>query len=161
MQVIIPSDGLEKFQVNLEELLDEYDDGEVEQALAAHNDRNQEPARNEDKKFYFDIKSGGQGRNMTISEVKGNFRNSIAVPEGGWENFLNVLSDYMDQESGCKTFKDVIDEVGFNDKAMENKSSLFENTFIPMLTTLQKKMKQHVKLVLGSAQVLHKHIRKA
>ena len=145
MQVIIPSDGLEKFQVNLEELLDEYDDGrdeyiirlvstlivgEVEQALAAHNDRNQEPARNEDKKFYFDIKSGGQGRNMTISEVKGNFRNSIAVPEGGWENFLNVLSDYMDQESGCKTFKDVIDEVGFNDKAMENKSSLFENTII-------------------------------
>ena len=145
MQVIIPSDGLEKFQVNLEELLDEYDDGrdeyiirlvstlivgEVEQALAAHNDRNQEPARNEDKKFYFDIKSGQQGRNMTISEVKGNFRNSIAVPEGGWENFLNVLSDYMDQESGCKTFKDVIDEVGFNDKAMENKSSLFENTII-------------------------------
>ena len=26
-QVIIPADGLEKFQVNLEELLDEYDDG--------------------------------------------------------------------------------------------------------------------------------------
>ena len=127
--MIIPADGLEKFQVNLEELLDEYDDGkdqydirrvwhlvvlgEVEQALAAH-DRNQEPARNEDKKFYFDIKSGQQGRNMTISEVKGNFRNSIAVPEGGWESFLSVLSDYMDQESGCKTFKDVIDEVGSN-----------------------------------------------
>ena len=34
-----------------------------------------------------------QGRYMTMSEVKGNFRNSILIPEIGWENFRDVLDD--------------------------------------------------------------------
>jgi len=164
-QVIIPADGLEKFQVNLEELLDEYDDGEVEQALAAHNDRNQEPARNEDKKFYFDIKSGQQGRNMTISEVKGNFRNSIAVPEGGWENFLNVLSDYMDQESGCKTFKDVIDEdLASRTLMFENKKfhlDMKENQrgrFIKIAEVSQEGRKNQIMMSLSTAGVFNKNL---
>ena len=38
-----------------------------------------------------------QGRYMTMSEVKGNFRNSILIPEIGWENFRDVLDDYVKQ----------------------------------------------------------------
>ena len=34
---------------------------------------------------------------MSISEVKGNFRNSILVPESGWESFRDVLDDYVKQ----------------------------------------------------------------
>lgn len=91
-QVIIPAHGMEKFQNNLGELIAEYDDGEVEEALSAHD--NTQHVRNEDKRFYFDIKSSQQGRHMSISEVKGNYRNNILVPESGWESFRNVLYDY-------------------------------------------------------------------
>ena len=41
-----------------------------------------------------------QGRYMTISEVKGNFRNSILIPETGWDEFRDVLDDFTSQ---CKT----------------------------------------------------------
>merc|ERR1712013_511309 len=131
-QVIIPADGLEKFQVNLEELLDEYDDGEVEQALAAHNDRNnrdqifipadgmvemqqnlqeligqfdkgngktsQSGAQNkhvriEGTNYYFDAKTNQQGRYMSISEVKGNSRSSILVPQSSWDSFYDGLDE--------------------------------------------------------------------
>ena len=34
---------------------------------------------------------------MSISEVKGNYRNSILVPESGWENFRDVLDEYVKQ----------------------------------------------------------------
>ena len=53
--------------------------------------------RIENKNFYFDIKKNQQGRYMSISEVKGNYRNSILIPESGWENFRDVLDDYVKQ----------------------------------------------------------------
>jgi hypothetical protein len=34
---------------------------------------------------------------MSVSEVKGNFRNSILIPEIGWESFRDVLDDYVKQ----------------------------------------------------------------
>jgi len=163
-QVIIPADGLEKFQLNLEELLDEYDDGEVEEALAAQ-ERHPEPARNEDKKFYFDLKSGQQGRNITISEVKGNFRNSILVPESGWENFLNILSDYIQQESGCKSFRDVIDEdLGSRTLMFENKKfylDMKENQrgrFIKIAEVSSEGRKNQVMMSLSTAGVFNKNL---
>ena len=33
------------------------------------------------------------------SEVKGNFRNSILIPESGWEDFREVFDEYTKQ---CK-----------------------------------------------------------
>ena len=59
-------------------------------ALAAPQNRH---LRVENKNLYFDIKRNAQGRYMTMSEVKGNFRNSILIPEIGWENFRDVLDD--------------------------------------------------------------------
>ena len=55
--------------------------------------------RVENKNFYFDVKKNQQGRYMSISEVKGNYRNSILIPESGWENFRDVLDDYVKQVS--------------------------------------------------------------
>ena len=63
-------------------------------ALAAPQNRH---LRVENKNLYFDIKRNAQGRYMTMSEVKGNFRNSILIPEIGWENFRDVLDDYVKQ----------------------------------------------------------------
>merc|ERR1712228_577588 len=51
--------------------------------------------RIENKNFYFDIKRNQQGRYMSISEVKGTYRNSILIPESGWEDFRNVLDEYV------------------------------------------------------------------
>ena len=79
---------------DLGELINEYDTGDAEDALAAPQNRH---LRVENKNFYFDIKRNAQGRYMTISEVKGNFRNSILIPEIGWENFRDVLDDYVKQ----------------------------------------------------------------
>jgi len=93
-QVFIPAEGMDEFQQNLGELINEYDTGDAEDALAAPQNRH---LRVENKNFYFDIKRNAQGRYMTISEVKGNFRNSILIPEIGWENFRDVLDDYVKQ----------------------------------------------------------------
>ena len=59
--------------------------------------------RVENKNFYFDIKKNQQGRYMSISEVKGNYRNSILIPESGWENFRDVLDDYVKQVASLNT----------------------------------------------------------
>ena len=101
-----------EFQHNLGELIDEYDNGKIEgivasclclccpgdaeEALSAPQNKH---VRIENKNFYFDIKRNQQGRYMSISEVKGNFRNSILVPESGWESFRDVLDDYVKQVS--------------------------------------------------------------
>merc|ERR1719429_264480 len=93
-QIFIPAEGMEEFNQNLGELINEYDTGDAEDALAAPQNRH---LRVENKNFYFDIKRNAQGRYMTISEVKGNYRNSILIPEIGWENFRDVLDDYVKQ----------------------------------------------------------------
>jgi len=93
-QVFIPADGMAEFQHNLGELIHEYDNGDAEEALNAPQNKH---LRIENKNFYFDVKRNQQGRYMSISEVKGNFRNSILVPESGWESFRDVLDDYVKQ----------------------------------------------------------------
>lgn len=93
-QVFIPADGMAEFQQNLGELIEEYDNGDAEEALTAPQNKH---LRIENKNFYFDIKRNQQGRYMSISEVKGNFRNAILIPESGWESFRNVLDEYVRQ----------------------------------------------------------------
>ena len=68
--------------------------GDAEEAVCGPQNKH---LRIENKNFYFDIKRNQQGRYMSISEVKGNYRNSILVPESGWENFRDVLDDYVKQ----------------------------------------------------------------
>ena len=64
--------------------------------------------RVENKNFYFDIKRNQQGRYMSISEVKGNYRNSILVPESGWENFRDVLDEYVKQVQEEEILKKIL-----------------------------------------------------
>merc|ERR1719481_1979656 len=73
-QIFIPADGLVEFQRNLRELVEEYDNGDSVESM--HEPQNQH-LRIENKNFYFDVKRNQQGRYMAISEVKGNYRNSI------------------------------------------------------------------------------------
>ena len=68
--------------------------GDAEEAMSGPQNKH---LRIENKNFYFDIKKNQQGRYMSISEVKGNYRNSILIPESGWENFRDVLDDYVKQ----------------------------------------------------------------
>merc|ERR1712212_383780 len=93
-QVFIPADGMEEFNNHLKELIEEYDDGDAEEAMNAPQNKH---LRIENKNFYFDIKRNQQGRYMSISEVKGSYRNSILIPETGWESFRNVLDEYVKQ----------------------------------------------------------------
>jgi len=93
-QVFIPADGMRDFHQNLGELIEEYDNGDAEDAMSGPQNKH---IRVENKNFYFDIKRNQQGRYMSISEVKGNYRNSILVPESGWENFRDVLDEYVKQ----------------------------------------------------------------
>ena len=70
--------------------------GEVEEAAATPQSRH---VKIENKNFYFACKKNAKGRYITISEVKGNFKNTILVPESGWEDFRDVFEDYTKQ---CK-----------------------------------------------------------
>merc|ERR1711892_775171 len=95
-QVFIPADGMAEFQHNLGELIEEYDNGDVEESLQVPQNQH---LRIENKNFYFDVKRNQQGRYMSISEVKGNYRNSILLPESGWESFRDVLDSFVKQTS--------------------------------------------------------------
>ena len=53
----------------------------------------------ENKNFFFACKKNAKGRYITISEVKGNFKNTILVPESGWDEFRDVFDEYTRQ---CK-----------------------------------------------------------
>ena len=87
---------MEEFNNHLKELIEEYDDGEAETASQAPQSRH---VRIENKNFFFSCKKNAQGRYITISEVKGNFRNSILIPESGWDDFRDVFDEYTKQ---CK-----------------------------------------------------------
>ena len=69
--MFIPAEGMDEFQQNLGELINEYDTGDAEDALAAPQNRH---LRVENKNFYFDIGQNNRGVYMRISEVKTNFR---------------------------------------------------------------------------------------
>lgn len=71
-------------------------DGEVEQAASAPQSKH---VKIENKNFYFECKKNAKGRYITISEVKGNFKNTILVPESGWDEFRDVFDEYTRQ---CK-----------------------------------------------------------
>ena len=87
---------MEEFNNHLKELIEEYDDGEADAASQAPQSRH---VRIENKNFFFSCKKNAQGRYITISEVKGNFRNSILIPESGWDDFRDVFDEYTKQ---CK-----------------------------------------------------------
>lgn len=95
-QIFIPADGMDEFNRHLKELIEEFDNGEVEEAANAPQNRH---IKIENKNFMFTCKKNQQGRYITISEVKGNFRNSIIIPESGWESFREVFEEYTNQ---CK-----------------------------------------------------------
>jgi hypothetical protein len=96
-QIFIPADGMQEFNHHLKELIEEYDDGEIEEAASAPQSKH---LRIENKNFFFACKKNAQGRYITVSEVKGNFRNSILIPESGWADFRDVFDEYTKQ---CKT----------------------------------------------------------
>ena len=58
-QIFIPADGMEEFNLHLKELIEEYDDGEIEEAAAAPENRH---VRIENKNFFFSCKKNQQGR---------------------------------------------------------------------------------------------------
>jgi len=106
--VFIPADGMAEFEHNLGELIDEFGNGEFgneeskprgfgarEDAEDAFNAPENKHLKIENKNFYFDVKQNNQGRYMSISEVRGNFRDSLLVPESGWESFREALDDYV------------------------------------------------------------------
>jgi len=96
--VFIPADGMREFKQNIGELIEGFDNG------AAYEGGDSSPSQNEgmskhvkveNKSFYFDMKSNHQGRYLSISEVRGNYRNSILVPESGWRNVRDVLDEFI------------------------------------------------------------------
>ena len=96
-QIFIPADGMEEFNHHLKELIEEFDDGEVEAEAASGAPPDNRHVRIENKNFYFACKKNAQGRYITVSEVKGNYRNSILIPESGWEDFRDIFDDYVKQ----------------------------------------------------------------
>ena len=95
-QIFIPAEGMEEFNHHLKELIEEYDDGEIEEAANIPENRF---VKIENKNFFFSCKKNAQGRYITVSEIKGNYRNSILIPESGWDDFASVFENYVKQ---CK-----------------------------------------------------------
>lgn len=92
------------FNLYLKELIEEFDDGVdglsgEDGGASSGGGGDNRHVKIENKNFYFSCKKNAQGRYITVSEVKGNFKNSILIPESGWDDFRNVFDDYVKQ---CK-----------------------------------------------------------
>merc|ERR1719184_693821 len=73
-QIFIPAAGMVEFNQHLKALIEEYDvDGEVEEAA---NTPQSKHVKIENKNFFFACKKNAKGRYITISEVKGQFKNT-------------------------------------------------------------------------------------
>merc|ERR1712241_1140784 len=96
-QVFTPADGMREIHHNLEDLIGEYDNGDTGVMDSEDNQYNagsgKKHVKIENKDFYFEVKSNQQGRYMAISEQKGSNRNTILVPESGWESFQSVINE--------------------------------------------------------------------
>merc|ERR1712141_595379 len=96
--VFIPADGMREFKQNIGELIEGFDTGaayEGGDSSPSQTEGQSKHVRVENKSFYFDMKSNHQGKYLSISEVRGNYRNSILVPESGWRNVRDVLDEFI------------------------------------------------------------------
>jgi len=96
--VFIPADGMSEFKQNIGELIEGFDNGaayEGGDSSPSQTEGQSKHVKVENKSFYFDMKSNHQGRYLSISEVRGNYRNSILVPESGWRNVRDVLDEFI------------------------------------------------------------------
>ena len=106
-QVFIPAEGMEELQNHLVELIEQFDDG-IDSGDSYNESsgggggnsygtrggrEDSKQVRIENKNFYFDVKSNAQGCYMAISEVNGSHRNSILIPQSGWQAFKAALDD--------------------------------------------------------------------
>ena len=90
-QIFIPADAMGEIQQNLDELIKEYDN--EDEAF----EEEMKYLKIENKNFYFDIKNNQQGYYLLIAEVKGNHRNSIHIPQSGWDKFCQMKMFKIDQ----------------------------------------------------------------
>ena len=80
-------------QLNLAELLNNNfgaDNSPIETFQEAPKVKGKS-ARIENKNFYFDVSRNQQGKYMMITEASDKYRNSILVPESGWDTFRDVF----------------------------------------------------------------------
>ena len=92
VQIAIPALGIVEWRNNLAHLLEEFGPGEEElveelpegSCLKAKSSR-----------FYFDIQRGQSGIFMRISAVGKSFRQSIVIPMDAWEEFRDIVDDYV------------------------------------------------------------------
>merc|ERR1711878_32695 len=91
-QIMMSFSTANQFHQNLTKFMEFYRGlGEVD----SYNLKQSKHVKVENKSFYFDMKSNHQGKYLSISEVRGNYRNSILVPESGWRNVRDVLDEFI------------------------------------------------------------------
>ena len=74
-------------------------------AAAAHHQKRDEvelrseELRIEQKRFYFNLRENSRGRFLKIAEVSGG-RSTIIIPISGWEEFRDLLSQFIEEDRG-------------------------------------------------------------
>jgi len=87
----IPAMGIVEWRDNLAKLLVEF--GEDDEGLDELPDGSLLRIRN--RSFYFDIEKNHRGAFMKISEVGKNYRTNINIPKDFWEEFRDILDEYV------------------------------------------------------------------
>ncbi|XP_076347345.1 transcriptional activator protein Pur-alpha-like isoform X2 [Tachypleus tridentatus] len=94
-QVALPAQGMIEFRDALTDLLEEFGT-EDDTGYGFKQDLPEaQHLRIENKHFYFDVGQNSRGIYMRISEVKGNFRTAITIPEKSWSNFRDIFAEYV------------------------------------------------------------------
>eukprot|EP00118_Oscarella_pearsei_P024728 m.306673 g.306673 ORF g.306673 m.306673 type:complete len:240 (+) comp41476_c0_seq1:93-812(+) len=91
--VAIPGTGVSQIHDAIASLLEEL--GPEDHALETFPESQQ--FHTEGKKFYFDPGSNQRGVFLRVSEVQRSYRNSITIPHCAWEEFRDMLSQFIEQ----------------------------------------------------------------
>ncbi|KAJ9598521.1 hypothetical protein L9F63_010792 [Diploptera punctata] len=93
-QIAIPAQGMIEFRDALTDLLEDFGSDENSFKGELPEAKN---LRVENKMFFFDIGQNKRGVYMRISEVKGNYRSAITIPEKSWQQFRDIFANFCDK----------------------------------------------------------------
>jgi len=93
-QVAIPAQGMIEFRNSLSDIVDEFgtDDGGFQGELPES-----QHMRAGNKSFHFDVAQNDRGVYMRISEVQGNYRTAITIPDKSWSRLRDIIDDFCEK----------------------------------------------------------------
>lgn len=97
-QIAIPAQGMVQMRDTLQEMLDKYAKGFLNEGSNTDASKTKQLAADNNKIFYFDIGKNDRGTFVRVTEVKqpAGYRTQITIPQSALDKFRHLLDDIIE-----------------------------------------------------------------